>query len=169
MREQGFETTVVRNDALSVDEVHALSPSKIIISPGPCDPSQAGISVDLIRQFGEKTPILGVCLGHQAIVEAYGGKVVRALQPMHGKMSLISHDKSRIFENIPSPLKVGRYHSLIVEKASFPDTLKITAESETGEIMALAHRDHPVYGVQFHPESIMTEHGALLLQNFLNI
>ena len=165
----GAEVTVHRNDALTVEAVAALAPEAIVISPGPCTPSQAGISVPLIRALGADTPILGVCLGHQAIGEAYGGRVVRAGRIMHGKPSAIAHDGAGLFAGIPSPVRVMRYHSLVVERATLPDALAVTAVAadDPAEIHALAHRTHPVWGVQFHPESILTEHGRTLLANFL--
>jgi para-aminobenzoate synthetase component 2 len=165
--ELGFSVKVVRNDAITIADIISLAPTKIIISPGPCDPSSAGISLAVISYLGSTIPIFGVCLGHQAMGQVYGGKVIKANKPFHGKASMISHDQKGIFKNIANPLKVGRYHSLIVDRDSLPDNLMITAESEEGEIMALAHKLYPVYGVQFHPESIMTEHGYQLLNNFL--
>jgi len=166
--ELGFERQVVRNNAITLDEIAALAPSHIIISPGPCAPDQAGISLSVIKQFGSSIPILGVCLGHQAIGQAYGGKVVRAKFPMHGKASQIKHDEKQIFEKIENPLRVARYHSLIVSDEVFPDELCVTARCENGEIMALCHREYPVYGVQFHPESVLTTSGHTLLWNFCN-
>jgi anthranilate synthase/aminodeoxychorismate synthase-like glutamine amidotransferase len=165
----GAEVTVCRNDALTVEAVAALAPEAVVISPGPCTPAQAGISVPLIRALGADTPILGVCLGHQAIGEAYGGRVVRAGRIMHGKPSAITHDGTALFAGIPSPVRVMRYHSLVVERATLPATLAVTAVAadDPAEIHALAHRVHPVWGVQFHPESILTEHGRTLLANFL--
>jgi anthranilate synthase/aminodeoxychorismate synthase-like glutamine amidotransferase len=165
----GHETRVVRNDQISLEAIKILNPKKIIISPGPCSPNQAGISLSLIKTFGSEVPILGVCLGHQAIGQAYGGTITCAIKPMHGKASLITHGAHTIFTGLPSPLKVGRYHSLIVSKNNFPDSLEILAESEQGEIMALRHKIHPVFGIQFHPESVNTEHGYQLLDNFLII
>jgi len=165
--ELGFEKKVIRNDALGVNEIAALNPSKIIISPGPCDPSKSGISLDVIKTMGSSTPILGVCLGHQAIGQVFGANIIRAKKPIHGKGSWVEHNQQGIFENIPSPFKVGRYHSLIVSNENFPDSLSITARSEEGEIMALSHKHYPVYGVQFHPESVITQYGYVLLKNFL--
>jgi anthranilate synthase/aminodeoxychorismate synthase-like glutamine amidotransferase len=167
--ELGASVTVVRNDVISVDEVKALSPDFIVISPGPGVPRDAGISVDLVRSLGATTPILGVCLGHQAITEAYGGVVTRAPELMHGKASQIHHDRKGVFEGLPSPFSAIRYHSLCAAPEAVPDTLEVTARSDSGVIMALKHRDYPVYGVQFHPESILTEHGKQLLNNFLNL
>ena len=167
--ELGEEMKIFRNDALTVDEVKALKPARICISPGPCTPNEAGISCELIRQLGSTTPILGVCLGHQSIGQAYGGKVVRAAQVMHGKTSPVTHTGTGIFASIPSPFTATRYHSLIVEKASLPDCLEATAETADGTIMALQHKTQPVFGVQFHPESIASEHGHDMLRNFLNV
>lgn len=164
----GHECMVIRNDAVSVEDVQALNPHAIILSPGPCAPAQAGICIDLIRAIGAFMPILGVCLGHQAIGEAYGGQTIRAAKPTHGKASMVAHDGLGLFHGLPSPLQVGRYHSLIT---SLPETspLKVTARSDTGEIMALAHPLHPVYGVQFHPESILTPHGLDIMANFFTL
>lgn len=162
----GHETRVVRNDALTLDDIAALNPEAILISPGPCSPDEAGISRDVIRAFGPATPVLGVCLGHQCIGEVYGGKTVRASEPMHGMASAITHDGSGIFAGLPSPFQGGRYHSLIVElPATSP--LRVTARTDDGTIMGVQHASYPVYGVQFHPESILTEHGLALLQNFV--
>ena len=167
--ELGEDVLVRRNDALTVDDVLVLAPAAIVVSPGPCTPREAGISVELIRRAGAHIPVLGVCLGHQAIGEAYGGRVVRASRVMHGKQSRIVHDSTRLFAGVPSPLSVMRYHSLIVERDSLPGVLEVTAvaEDDRREIHAMQHRTHPVWGVQFHPESILTEHGKLLLANFL--
>ena len=165
--ELGFARRVVRNDALSLDEVAEISPSHIIISPGPCAPDQAGISLDLIKRFGSSIPILGVCLGHQAIGQAYGGEIRRARIPMHGKASYVKHDEKNLFANLENPLRVARYHSLIVSDENFPAELCVTARCDKGEIMALQHRTFPVYGVQFHPESVLTTSGHELLKNFL--
>ena len=169
--ELGERPEVRRNDAIPVDEVGRLAPDAIVISPGPCTPSEAGISVPLVRAWGASIPILGVCLGHQAIAEAYGGRIVRAARVMHGKTSRIVHDGSGIFEGIPSPLRVMRYHSLIADRASLPASLRIVAVAEDApdEVHAVAHVEHPVWGVQFHPESIMTEHGKELLAGFLRV
>jgi anthranilate synthase component 2 len=169
--ELGAEVLVRRNDAVTVEEVGELAPAGIVLSPGPCAPAQAGVTVDVIRAWGETTPILGVCLGHQAIGEAYGGRVVRAARAVHGKTSQIAHDGSDIFAGLPSPLQVGRYHSLTVERATLPDALRVvaTAEHDPTEIHALRHRTHPVWGVQFHPESVLTPHGKQLLRNFLDL
>ena len=167
VRELGGEPRVLRNDAVSVDEIAALAPTHIIISPGPCTPSEAGISVDLIRRLGPVTPVLGVCLGHQAIGAAYGGRVVRAGRPMHGRTSGISHDRSGVLSGLPTPFRATRYHSLVLERASLPPELVVNAVSEDGEIMAVRHTAHPVHGVQFHPESVLTEHGHAIVRKFL--
>jgi len=167
--ELGAEVVVKRNDVLSAADALALAPGAIVLSPGPCDPDKAGICLDLIRAATGKVPMLGVCLGHQAIGQAFGGKVVRAPLPMHGKTSQVSHDGRDIFQGIPSPFTATRYHSLVVDRASFPQALKIAAESEDGLIMALRHRTHPIFGVQFHPESIASQHGHRLLGNFLTV
>ncbi len=166
--ELGYERIVFRNDAITLADIERLRPTHIIISPGPCGPDQAGISMSVIQRFGSSIPILGVCLGHQAIGQVYGAKVVRAAKPMHGKSSGIIHVGSGLFEGLPNPLRVARYHSLIVSEIEFPSVLQVTATSDTGEIMALQHRRFPIVGVQFHPESILTEKGYELLQYFLN-
>ena len=168
----GAEVRVERNDALTVADIERLAPSKIVISPGPCTPNEAGISTDVIETLGPRIPILGVCLGHQAIGQVYGGEVVRAGRIMHGKTSRIRHQGKGVFANLPDGYEATRYHSLVVAKDSLPDALEITAwtENDDGsmeEIMGLRHREHPVEGVQFHPESILTEHGHALLRNFL--
>ena len=167
--ELGAEIVVRRNDAVSVEEIGTLAPSGIVLSPGPCAPAQAGVTVDVIRAWGSRIPTLGVCLGHQAIGEAYGGKVVRAVKAVHGKTSRITHDGTGLFVGLPSPLEVGRYHSLVVERASLPDSLEVvaTATDDPCEIHALRHVTHPVWGVQFHPESVLTPNGKQLLRNFL--
>ncbi len=169
--ELGETLEVHRNDTLSVDDVGAMQPEAIVVSPGPCSPREAGISVDVIRRYGSQIPLLGVCLGHQAIGEAYGGVVTRASRVMHGKMSQLRHDGTRLFAGVPSPFGVMRYHSLIVERDSLPAELEVTATAvdDPREIHALQHRTHPVWGVQFHPESILTEHGRELLVNFLGM
>jgi anthranilate synthase component 2 len=169
----GAEVRVERNDALSVDEIEALAPERIVISPGPCTPNEAGVSLDVIRRLGARTPILGVCLGHQAIGQAYGGDVVRAGTIMHGKTSRIRHEGKGVFSGLPDAYEATRYHSLVVARDTLPDCLEVTAWTEHGdgsleEIMGLRHREHPVEGVQFHPESILTEHGHALLKNFLD-
>ncbi len=169
--ELGEDPRVFRNDAITVAGAGALGADAVVISPGPCTPTEAGISVPLVRQLGATTPVLGVCLGHQAIAEAYGGRVVRARRVMHGKTSRVRHDGSGLFEGLPSPLEVMRYHSLIAERTSLPDSLAVVAvaDDDPDEIHAVAHRAHPVWGVQFHPESIMTQHGKTLLANFLRL
>jgi anthranilate synthase/aminodeoxychorismate synthase-like glutamine amidotransferase len=168
VRELGETPLVVRNDAISLEQIRALAPSHIIVSPGPCSPAEAGISVSTIREFGPTIPILGVCLGHQAIGTAYGAEVVRARKPMHGKTSRVHHDGSELFTGVPSPFIATRYHSLVIAPDSLPSTLRVTATSEDGEIMAVAHRTDPVVGVQFHPESALTEHGYWLIDRFLH-
>lgn len=167
--ELGETLEVHRNDALTVEQVGDMAPDAIVVSPGPCSPREAGISVEVIRRYGAGIPLLGVCLGHQAIGEAYGGVVTRADRVMHGKMSQLMHDGTGLFAGIPSPFGVMRYHSLIVERATLPADLQVTAVAvdNVNEIHALQHRTHPVWGVQFHPESILTEHGRDLLVNFL--
>lgn len=168
----GAEVKVVRNDELTVDDVERLAPERIVISPGPCTPNEAGISLELVERLGPRIPVLGVCLGHQAIGQVYGGEVVRAKRIMHGKTSPIRHRGQGVFAGLPDGYEATRYHSLVVAPASVPDCLEVTAwtEDEDGgfeEVMGLRHREHPVEGVQFHPESILTEHGHALLQNFL--
>lgn len=165
--ELGHDIKVYRNDALTVQEIRALAPTHIVISPGPCTPNEAGISLQVIQEFGGHIPILGVCLGHQAIGQVFGGVVKRAAQPVHGKTSLIQHNGQGLFKGLPQPLTVTRYHSLIVERESLPQELEITAETEEGEIMAFAHKTLSISGVQFHPEAVLTEGGHALLQNFL--
>ena len=165
--ELGAEVLVRRNDALGVDEALALRPQAIVISPGPCDPDRAGISVDLVRAAAGHCPILGVCLGHQAIAQAFGGRIVRAPQVMHGKLSAIEHAGLGLFRELPSPFSATRYHSLVAEPDSLPPCLEVTARTADGVIMAVRHRELPIHGVQFHPESIETEHGHRLLGNFL--
>jgi len=167
LAELGAQVRVVRNDEISVGEVQALAPRAIVISPGPSAPERAGISLELIHRLAGRVPILGVCLGHQAIGQAFGGKVVRAKRVMHGKVSTVRHDGEGVFRGLPAEFSVTRYHSLAVERASLPACLKITAESEDGEIMGLRHRDYAVEGVQFHPEALLTEHGHPMLQNFI--
>ena len=167
VRELGWTTQVRRNDMIDLDGIAALAPSHIVISPGPCTPNEAGVSVAAVRRFGPSTPILGVCLGHQCIGQAYGGRIVRARRPMHGKTSLVRHDGTGVFAGLPNPLRATRYHSLVVAADDLPAQLAATAHAEDGEIMALRHRSHPVIGVQFHPEAVLTEHGLDLLRNFL--
>lgn len=165
--ELGARVEVRRNDAITVDQVLARQPEAIVISPGPCDPDRAGISLELVRRAAGACPILGVCLGHQAIAQAFGGRIVRAPTVMHGKRSAIEHDGSGVFHGLPSPFDATRYHSLVAEPASLPDTLRVTARTADGVIMGLEHRELPIFGVQFHPESIATDHGHRLLGNFL--
>jgi anthranilate synthase component 2 len=167
--ELGAAVTVRRNDAISVAEALALGDEGIVLSPGPCDPDRAGICLDVIREAAGKRPLLGVCLGHQAIGQAFGGHVVRAAVPMHGKISQIRHDGTGLFQGLPSPLAATRYHSLVVERETLPDCLRVTAETDDGLIMGLAHRSLPVHGVQFHPESIASAGGHDILRNFLNL
>ena len=168
VRELGETPLVLRHDAIDVDEIAALAPSHIIISPGPCSPAEAGISTDVVRQLGPTIPILGVCLGHQCIGAAYGAEIVRAGAPMHGKTSRIHHEGTGLFAGLPSPFLATRYHSLVIPPGAVPSTLRVTATSEDGEIMAVQHVEHPVHGVQFHPESVLTEHGYRLLDHFLH-
>jgi len=165
--ELGAEIMVFRNDQVTVEEVEALAPDHIVVSPGPGDPDDGGVSNEIIRRLGQTTPVLGVCLGHQCIGHVYGGKVSRAPRLMHGKVSSVYHKERGIFTGMPSPFKATRYHSLIVEEP-VPDCLEVTAFTRDGEIMALRHKEYPVIGLQFHPESILTEHGKRLLQNFLD-
>jgi anthranilate synthase component 2 len=168
VRELGETPLVLRHDAVTVEEVAAMAPSHIIISPGPCSPTEAGISTEVVRRLGSAIPILGVCLGHQCIGAAYGGEIVRAGQPMHGKTSMIHHRGSGIFHGLPTPFRATRYHSLVIAPASVPADLEVLATSEDGEIMAVRHRRDPVHGVQFHPESVLTEHGYRLVDHFLH-
>jgi len=165
--ELGEDVRVYRNDEITIEQIEALNPDRICISPGPKAPAQAGISVEVLKHFAGKKPILGVCLGHQAIGEAFGGKVIRAKQVMHGKTSLIAHTGVGVFKDIPSPFTVIRYHSLAIERASLPSCLEVTAWTDDGEIMGVRHREYDIEGVQFHPESILSEHGHALLKNFL--
>ncbi len=167
LSELGADVQVHRNDAITVDEVARLAPTQIVVSPGPCTPNEAGISVPLIRRFAGEIPILGVCLGHQAIGQAFGGRIVRAQQVMHGKLSPVMHDGHGVFAGLPAPFAVTRYHSLAIEQSSVPADLVVTATSDDGEIMGVRHRRYAVEGVQFHPEAILTEHGKRLLGNFL--
>ena len=169
LSELGAEVEVVRNDALTVAQALAKAPEGIVMSPGPCDPDRAGICLELIAAAAGKVPLLGVCLGHQAIGQAFGGKVVRAPFPVHGKTSAIHHNGSGLFAGLPSPFRATRYHSLVVERASLPDCLEVTAWTDDGIIMGLAHRKLTIYGVQFHPESIASEHGHQMLRNFLDL
>jgi len=165
--ELGEDVRTVRNDETTLEEIAAMRPDRICISPGPCTPHEAGVSVPLLQQFGGKLPILGVCLGHQAIGAAFGGKVVRARQVMHGKTDLLHHTGVGVFKGLPNPYTITRYHSLAIERASLPDCLEVTAWTEDNEIMGVRHKEFDIEGVQFHPESILTEHGHQLLQNFL--
>jgi anthranilate synthase component II len=165
----GQETRVVRNDAITVGDLDQMQPDAIVLSPGPCSPNEAGCSLELVQQLHTKFPILGVCLGHQAIGQAFGGRIVRAHEPMHGRTSQVFHQQSPLFAQVPNPITACRYHSLIVERASLPTCLEMTAWSSDGLIMALQHRKYPVVGLQFHPESILTDTGYLLLANFLRL
>ena len=167
--ELGCEAIVVRNDAITLDEIRSMAPAGIVISPGPCTPAEAGISCDLIREFGPTIPILGVCLGHQSIAAALGGEIIRAPEPVHGRTSMIHHDGGKLFDEVPNPFRATRYHSLIVAELSLPKELVVTARTSDGIPMALVHRDWPVYGVQFHPESVLTQYGRKLLANFLKL
>ncbi len=168
VRELGAEAVVRRNDAVTIAEVAAMAPSRIILSPGPCSPAEAGICTELVQQLGPSIPVLGVCLGHQCIGAAYGGDIVRAGRPVHGRTSPIEHDGSSVFAGLPSPMHVARYHSLVIARATLPASLRVLASAgDDGEIMAVAHRSHPVVGVQFHPESAASEHGYALLDRFL--
>ena len=165
----GREVTVARNDELKLSEISGLKPEALVISPGPCDPGKAGISIDVVREFGHSIPLLGVCLGHQCIGEALGGKIVRAVEPMHGRTSQIRHNGTGVFTGIPNPFTATRYHSLIVDSANLPDCFEITARTEDEVIMGITHKALPIIGLQFHPESILTEYGYELLKNFLSI
>ena len=166
--ELGEDVRTFRNDEITIDEIEQLKPSRICISPGPCTPLEAGISVPVLKHFADKLPILGVCLGHQSIGAAFGGKVIRAQQVMHGKISPIEHTGAGVFKNLPSPYTIIRYHSLAIARDSLPDCLEVTAWTDDGEIMGVRHKQFQIEGVQFHPESILSEHGHALLQNFLN-
>jgi anthranilate synthase/aminodeoxychorismate synthase-like glutamine amidotransferase len=167
VRELGGDATVRRTDAITLDEISAMAPSRIITSPGPCTPAESGVSVDAIRHFGAEIPILGVCLGHQCIGAAYGGRIVQARHPMHGMASEIRHEGRGVMAGLPTPLTAGRYHSLVVDRDSLPDELEVTATSPDGDIMALQHRSYPVFGVQFHPESVLTGSGHRIVGRFL--
>ena len=167
--ELGAEMRVFRNDEITVEQAAALNPEKVLVSPGPCTPTEAGISCDIIREFGPRLPVFGVCLGHQSIGDVYGGKVVRADRLMHGKTSPMLHEGQSVFKGLPSPFDATRYHSLIIERETLPDCLQITAWTAEGEIMGVQHKEDPVHGVQFHPESILTLEGKVLLQNFLDL
>ncbi len=165
--ELGAEVRVVRNDEIGIGEIAEMKPAALVLSPGPCTPNEAGITLDTIREFAGKLPILGVCLGHQAIGQAFGGEVVHAAKVMHGKTSVIRHDGRGVFRRLPNPFAATRYHSLAIKRSGLPECLEVTAESEDGEIMGVRHRKFPVEGVQFHPESVLSEHGHALLRNFL--
>jgi len=165
--ELGFDCRVYRNDAITLDQIEELGPSRIVISPGPGNPDSAGMSLEIIRMFSGRVPLLGVCLGHQAIGQAFGGDVVKAPRPKHGKVSTIVHEGTGIFSGVPSPMQVARYHSLVIDRDSLPDCLEISAESEDGLIMGVKHRDFDLQGVQFHPESVATQYGRNLMENFL--
>jgi anthranilate synthase component 2 len=169
LRELGEEVVVYRNDKITPAEIEALSPRRLVISPGPCTPNEAGISVAAIRHFAGKLPILGVCLGHQSIGQAFGGRIVRAERLMHGKTSPVYHDNRELFAGLPNPFDATRYHSLLVERSSFPECLEMTAWTEEGEIMGMRHRELPIWGMQFHPESILTVTGMDMLRNFLEM
>ena len=169
VRELGHQAVVVRNDALTLDDVTSLAPSHIILSPGPCSPAESGMSLSIVERFGPTIPILGVCLGHQCIGAAYGGEIVRAGRPVHGRTSRIRHDGSSVFSGLPSPLRVARYHSLVIERSTIPSCLRVLATAvDDGEVMAVAHREHPVVGVQFHPESAASQHGYAILDRFIS-
>lgn len=165
----GQPTLVVRNDAIDADRVRQLAPGALVLSPGPCAPEQAGASLDLVRALHQELPILGVCLGHQAIAAALGGRIVRSPEPVHGRASEVFHDGSGVFADLPDPMRAGRYHSLVVDPATLPDALRITAWTADGLVMGLSHRQFPVVGVQFHPESILTDHGYAMLGQFLKM
>jgi anthranilate synthase component 2 len=167
--EIGVEVEVRRNDGITAEQALAMAPAAIVLSPGPCDPDRAGICLELIESAAGRVPVLGVCLGHQSIGQAFGGRIVRAPSPMHGKVSAVSHRGTHVFAGLPSPFPANRYHSLMVAREGLPACLEITAESDDGVIQGLAHRDFPIFGVQFHPESIATSHGHALLRNFLSI
>lgn len=168
IQELGRSTRIYRSDKISLSDIEEIAPKAIIISPGPCTPNEAGVSLDVVKTFGSRIPILGICLGHQTIGQAFGGTVEKAICPAHGKARQVYHDGSGIFKNIQSPLVVGRYHSLIVSEKDLPSGLKVTSYSDEGEIMSLQHTTYPVFGLQFHPESVLTERGYDLLNNFLN-
>ncbi len=169
MTELGFKVKVIRSDAIDVPRIKALSPSHIVLSPGPCTPNEAGVSLEVIAELYREVPILGVCLGHQAIAQAFGGHIIRTKAPMHGKQDQVCHQGNGVFRGLPSPLKVARYHSLEVDRVSLPYELKINCESADGIIMGLHHQTYPTIGVQFHPESVLTSHGHQLLKNFLDM
>jgi len=167
--ELGAEMRVFRNDEITVEQAVALNPEKVLVSPGPCTPKEAGVSCDIVREFGSHLPVFGVCLGHQSIGDVYGGNIIRADRLMHGKTSPMIHEGQSVFKGLPSPFDATRYHSLIIERETLPDCFEVTAWTEEGEIMGIQHKEHPVHGVQFHPESILTVEGKKLLQNFLDL
>jgi anthranilate synthase/aminodeoxychorismate synthase-like glutamine amidotransferase len=167
--EMGVEMEVHRNDQLNAEKVRALNPERILISPGPCSPNESGVSNEIIREFGPKIPTLGVCLGHQCIGHVFGGNVVVNYRMMHGKTSLVKHNGKDLFRDMPNPFAATRYHSLVIQRDTLPDCLEVTAETDEGEIMGVKHKQHPIWGVQFHPESILTEHGRDILKNFLRL
>lgn len=167
--EMGVTFDVYRNDEITVDEIERLSPGRIVISPGPCSPEKAGISIETVRHFAGKVPILGVCLGHQSIGAAFGAEIIRAKKLMHGKTSKISHNNKNVFKNIPNPFEATRYHSLVINRKSLPSELIVTATADDGEIMGIVHKKYKIYGVQFHPESILTDYGKKLLKNYLDL
>lgn len=167
--EMGCEMLVKRNDQITLEEIEKLHPERIVISPGPCSPKEAGISNEIILRFGPTTPLLGVCLGHQCIGHVFGGEVIQNYRMMHGKTSKIQHDGKDLFATLPNPFEATRYHSLVVKRETFPSCLEITADTHEKEIMGLRHRQHPIWGVQFHPESILTQHGKTMLRNFLKL
>jgi anthranilate synthase/aminodeoxychorismate synthase-like glutamine amidotransferase len=169
LRRVGQETFVVRNDAASIAEIERMRPQAIVLSPGPCTPNEAGVSLEVVRELSGKVPLLGVCLGHQTIGQAFGGKIVRAAEPMHGRTSLVQHQQRGLFSGLPNPMTACRYHSLVIEPASLPTCLEVTAFTSDGAIMAVRHREHTTYGVQFHPEAILTRGGYRLLANFLEL
>ena len=169
LRQLGNETVIYRNDQIDADSISKIQPDAIVISPGPCSPDQAGCSLNVVQQLAYEIPILGVCLGHQAIVQSFGGNIVCAGEPVHGRSTRIRHNETGVFEGLPTPLTVGRYHSLVAAPDSLPDCLRVTATTDDGIVLAVSHRELPVVGLQFHPESILTEHGYAMLDNFLKI
>ena len=169
LSELGEEVTVARNDKISLEDVGNMNPEIIVVSPGPCTPKEAGVSVDVIKEFAGRTPILGVCLGHQSMAYAYGAKIVRAGRLLHGKTSPIRHDEKGIYKDIPNPFEATRYHSLLIEKGTLPDDFEVSAWTDEGEIMGIRHKEHLMEGVQYHPESILTKHGKDILRNFINL
>jgi anthranilate synthase/aminodeoxychorismate synthase-like glutamine amidotransferase len=167
--EMQVKMEVVRNDQISIDQIRALNPERLLVSPGPCSPREAGLSNEILRTFGPKIPLFGVCLGHQCIGHTFGGNVIVNYRMMHGKTSPIRHNGKDLFAGLPNPFEATRYHSLVIERSSVPDCLEITAETDEGEIMGVRHKEFPIWGVQFHPESILTEHGRTLIKNFLSL